>query len=496
MPRIKADGMLLVLLMLGVYGMASGLPEGPVVRAGAAHLRSLIRSGKKVVAAGKNYAEHNAEMAKIGILDAQQDEYPAIFLKPTTAIAWPGMPIRFPTLPWPHERKLGIQHEVELGVIIGKECKQMSEEASAMGCVGGYVLGLDITDRDRMAAAKARGMPWTVAKGFDSFLPVSEPFVPNEGLAWSDLEFWLAVNGEERQRVVAGKMVHPVPKILKYISQIMTLEPGDIVLTGTPRGVATLNSGDRITAGVEDHVEMSVDVLAERRRRKRPSACADAERRRLVAQPLVAAEAGESDGEDFYVEWRDRFECWYTGLAIPTQHKLVGECLGALALHLGTRMDATWKAAQATLGRTAAASSAAVSSASVSAAAGCEWVGEALEGGVELPALPEFPPIPQSFQLPPIPANLVPDWRHLQSLSKQQLQRARAAARPWTAAAASAGVALAASIGLALMMSHRTRTRRARVTLKLRQHATSATESGAQQLRGAPMSTSAGTLSL
>lgn len=245
MSPIGWHGMLLLLLcMLDLNRMASA--ERPVLKNNAAapspdndaaHLEALIRAGKKVVAAGKNYAEHNAEMAQIGILDAQTDEYPAIFLKPMSAIAWPGEPIRLPTLPWPHPRKFGIQHEVELGIIIGETCKQVTDEVSAIGCVAGYVLALDITDRDRMAAAKERGMPWAIAKGFDTFLPLSTPFVLKEGLQWSDLEFWLAVNGEQRQGVTAGQMVHKVPKILKYVSQIMTLNPGDIVLTGTPRGV-------------------------------------------------------------------------------------------------------------------------------------------------------------------------------------------------------------------------------------------------------------------
>ena len=85
--------------------------------------------------------------------------------------------------------------------------------------------------------------PWSVAKGFDTFLPISEPVAPRDGADpndWQNFELWLSVNGEERQRCLAGHMIHPIPKILRYIGSVMTLEPGDLVITGTPSGVRRL----------------------------------------------------------------------------------------------------------------------------------------------------------------------------------------------------------------------------------------------------------------
>ena len=100
-------------------------------------------------------------------------------------------------------------------------------------------------------AAKVAGMPWSVCKGHDTFLPLSEPFTLGAGEDWSALRLWLSVNGERRQACEAGAMIHGVPALVRHVSSVMTLEPGDLIVTGTPAGVGRLLPGDRIAAGVE-----------------------------------------------------------------------------------------------------------------------------------------------------------------------------------------------------------------------------------------------------
>eukprot|EP00965_Chrysotila_dentata_P054879 1822090-Pleurochrysis_carterae.AAC.1 len=132
-----------------------------------------------------------------------------------------------------------------------------------MQAIAGYVLAIDVTERDEQTAAKLKGMPWCVSKGYDSFLPLSGPFKLKEGDDWRSLRMWLRVNGEQRQACDAGTMINSVPSLICYISSIMTLEPGDLVVTGTPAGVSRLHAGDRITAGIDGYCEMQVDVVQE-----------------------------------------------------------------------------------------------------------------------------------------------------------------------------------------------------------------------------------------
>ena len=234
---------------------------------GAANCVHSCARARSAVAIGKNYREHITELAQLGPeWKLEEEPEPILFIKPTTSYAWPGEPL---VLPRKRARPLGtgpssthgVHHELELGVIIGQRAKDVTDEASAMDCVAGYVVGLDITERDEQTAAKVKGMPWSVSKGYDSFLPLSEPFTLAAGEDWKTLRLWLDVNGERRQACDAGTMIHSVPSLIVYISSIMTLEPGDLILTGTPAGVGQLVAGDRVVAGVKGHVEMAVDVV-------------------------------------------------------------------------------------------------------------------------------------------------------------------------------------------------------------------------------------------
>lgn len=236
---------------------------------GAQGLTKLIRSGTKAVCVGKNYRDHINELSHLGPeWKVEAEVEPVLFLKPTSSYAYPGEPLRLPRVRPMLGRvqhglpKHGVHHEVELGVIIGSRAKDVVDEASAMACVAGYVVAIDVTERDEQTAAKVKGMPWSVAKGYDSFLPLSEPFTLGDGEDWRSLRLWLDVNGERRQTCDAGVMIHSVPSLVMFASSVMTLEPGDLIVTGTPEGVGPLVAGDVITAGVEGHAEMRVRVEA------------------------------------------------------------------------------------------------------------------------------------------------------------------------------------------------------------------------------------------
>ena len=228
-------------------------------------LRGLVAGGRKAVCVGKNYREHITELAHLGPeWTLEEHPEPVLFLKPTTTYAWPGTPLVLPRqrLAGGDGGQHGIHHELELAVIIGERVRHCTDDAAAMRAVAGYVLALDITDRDAQTAAKVAGMPWTVSKGYDTFLPLSEPFTLDAAEEdWRELRLWLSVNGERRQACQAGTMLHGVPALVRYVSSIMTLEPGDLIVTGTPAGVGAVVPGDTITAGVVGKVEMTVEVV-------------------------------------------------------------------------------------------------------------------------------------------------------------------------------------------------------------------------------------------
>ena len=145
-------------------------------------------------------------------------------------------------------------------MVIGKEGRDIPK-SSAMSYVAGYALALDMTARNLQNEAKKKGHPWSVAKGYDTFCPVSE-FIAGDQVDCSSCTLWLKVDGQERQRGSTSNMIFPVPDLLAFISSIFTLEPGDLILTGTPEGVGPVVSGQTITAGLDDLLEMTFPVVA------------------------------------------------------------------------------------------------------------------------------------------------------------------------------------------------------------------------------------------
>jgi 2-keto-4-pentenoate hydratase/2-oxohepta-3-ene-1,7-dioic acid hydratase in catechol pathway len=179
----------------------------------------------KIVCVGRNYVAHAKELGNV------VPPVPMLFLKPPSALIGPGEPIVLP------DTSRQVEHEAEIGVVIGTRLRDASE-AEAERAIAGYVCVNDVTCRDLQ---KTDGQ-WGRAKGYDSFCPAG-PAVRN-GLDWRTLEVIGRVNGQERQRAPATDMHFPIPFLVSFISGIMTLEPGDLIATGTPAGVGPLRDGD------------------------------------------------------------------------------------------------------------------------------------------------------------------------------------------------------------------------------------------------------------
>lgn len=208
-------------------------------------------TGNKIVAVAKNYAKHALEMGGTGA----KRERPAFFIKPRTTVIHTGTPIIKPKL------CKELHHEVELGVVISRRCSGAKAEDWA-SYVSGYCVGLDMTARDLQAQAKKESLPWTLGKCWDTFSPLSG-VIPTAAIPDPhSLELWLKVDGVEKQRGTTGDMLARIPELIHEISAVMTLEEGDVILTGTPEGVGPVEVGQTITCGITGHVEMSFKVVA------------------------------------------------------------------------------------------------------------------------------------------------------------------------------------------------------------------------------------------
>jgi len=187
----------------------------------------------KVICIGRNYAEHAREMG------TEAPEEPVIFLKPSTAVAGPGDPIVRPT-----DLSERVDYEGELAVVIGRLCRQVPAER-VPEVIFGYTCANDVTARD----LQARDGQWTRAKGFDTFCPLG-PWIET-GVDPADLELSTRLNGEVRQHSRTSLMMHAVPALVANVSQVMTLLPGDVFLTGTPAGVGPMGKGDQVSVTIE-----------------------------------------------------------------------------------------------------------------------------------------------------------------------------------------------------------------------------------------------------
>jgi len=199
----------------------------------------------KIVCVGRNYREHAAELGN------EMPSEPLLFLKPPSAIVGHGDSIVLPQI---SER---VEHEGELAVVIGRKARRLGEDVDPLSYVLGYTCLNDVTARD----LQRKDVQFTRGKSFDTFCPVG-PFVVG-GLDPLDLQIETRVNGEVRQKARTSALAFSVPFLLRYISNILTLEPGDLIATGTPAGVGPLQPGDVVEVEVEGVGTLLNNVRAE-----------------------------------------------------------------------------------------------------------------------------------------------------------------------------------------------------------------------------------------
>lgn len=201
----------------------------------------------KLLCIGRNYAGHAAEMAR------DVPEEPMVFLKPASAVIRTGGTVRLP----PQSQE--VHHEVELVAAIGDGGKNIPPD-EALSHVAGYAVGLDMTARDLQTMAKERRHPWSVAKGFDTFAPLG-PLTDAASIQDPQaLTLRLTVSGEVRQEARTRDMIFPVEALVHYCSQIFTLNPGDLIYTGTPSGVGPVRDGDVLEATATGCKSLRVSV--------------------------------------------------------------------------------------------------------------------------------------------------------------------------------------------------------------------------------------------
>lgn len=186
----------------------------------------------KVVCIGKNYADHAAEM------DSEVPSEPIIFIKPNTSVIGPNELIIWPRM---SER---VDYEAELAIVIGRICKEVPA-SKAKDVIYGYTLANDVTARD----LQKKDGQWSRAKGFDTFCPLG-PWIETEFIP-GDQKITSTLNGEVKQSSMLSEMIFKVPQIIEFVTNVMTLLPGDVILTGTPAGIGPMPSGASITVAID-----------------------------------------------------------------------------------------------------------------------------------------------------------------------------------------------------------------------------------------------------
>lgn len=216
-------------------------PTGQVVPLSQVRLLAPVLPRSKVVCIGKNYADHAKEMG------GEVPQEPIIFLKPNTSVIGPGDTIAWPAM---SDR---VDFEAELAIVIGRICKDVPKER-AKDVIFGYTLANDVTARD----LQKKDGQWTRAKGFDTFCPlgpwIETEFIPGEQRISSIL------NGDLMQDAKLSDMIFDIPTIINFVSRVMTLLPGDVILTGTPAGIAPMPEKSVITVSIEGLGELTNKV--------------------------------------------------------------------------------------------------------------------------------------------------------------------------------------------------------------------------------------------
>ncbi len=201
----------------------------------------------KMVCVGRNYAEHAKELGN------EVPAKPVIFLKPASVVIYSGDKIVQPSF------GEDLHHEVELVLLIGKKVKDVNEK-DAEDAIIGYGLGLDMTMRDVQKELSKKGDPWTISKCFDTSAVLSDFVLKKDYNLTLNEEISLSVNGTVKQKEVLNKMIFNPAQIVEYISSLMTLEDGDLIFTGTPKGVSKVVSGDTITAELSGIAKLDCSI--------------------------------------------------------------------------------------------------------------------------------------------------------------------------------------------------------------------------------------------
>jgi 2-keto-4-pentenoate hydratase/2-oxohepta-3-ene-1,7-dioic acid hydratase in catechol pathway len=199
----------------------------------------------KIIGVGRNYADHAAEMGNV------LPKEPLLFFKPPSALLDPGADIVYPP------QSANVHYEGELGIVIGKRCRNVAR-AHAAEIVLGYTICNDVTARD----LQATDGQWTRAKGFDTFAPLG-PCIATE-LDPAALRVRTLLNGVVKQDCPTSKLIFDVGTLIEYISAAFTLEPGDVISTGTPSGVGPMQPGDVVTVAIEGIGELTNRVVSPR----------------------------------------------------------------------------------------------------------------------------------------------------------------------------------------------------------------------------------------
>ena len=202
----------------------------------------------KILCVGQNYLDHAKEMG------GKVPEVPMIFMKPTSTLIYDGDSINHPS--YSNE----MHHEVELVLLIGEKIKN-ANEAAAENAIYGYGVGLDMTLRDFQRKFKDSGHPWTLAKGFDDSAVISEFIPKDEYKLTGEEEIKLYKNGKIQQSSKLSKMIFSPVDIVKFLSEHMTLEPGDLIYTGTPEGVSKVERGDVLKASITNFAEIENKII-------------------------------------------------------------------------------------------------------------------------------------------------------------------------------------------------------------------------------------------
>jgi len=208
------------------------VPQDKSLKLSDVKLLAPVIPRSKVVCIGKNYADHAAEMGSVVPTE------PIIFIKPNTSVIGPNETIIWPSM---SER---VDHEVELAIVIGRICKEVPA-AKARDVIYGYTIANDVTARD----LQKKDGQWSRAKGFDTFCPLG-PWIETEFVP-KDQKITATLNGKIKQSSVLSEMIFKIPQIIEFVTNVMTLLPGDVILTGTPAGIGPMPAGASISVAIE-----------------------------------------------------------------------------------------------------------------------------------------------------------------------------------------------------------------------------------------------------